>query len=213
MWDLEPDRLGGSVIVTPDTDNGSLPLKGAIPVVFLAGGITGCPDWQSDLIPEIECDDAPFILANPRRAHWDMSIDSRDQITWEHAWLERADIVSFWFPQETPCPITLYGLADVTRRVMADGDNLDMVVGAHPEYQRLFDIEFQTQLRLGPNFHVAKSLDVLAGRINRRLNIWWEDATYNPKCSNCSHRAASHATEPTEGTQCQKCWDCPGFES
>lgn len=33
--------------------------------VFLAGGITGCPDWQSDIVKMLEKD--PITIINPRR--------------------------------------------------------------------------------------------------------------------------------------------------
>jgi len=160
------------MIITPETDNGMLPIKGVVPVVFLAGGITGCPDWQSDLIDLIKCE-GPFILANPRRVLWDMSTDSREQIAWEYAWLDRADIISFWFPCETLCPITLFELGDVGRRTMGKSDSSpSLIVGAHPKYQHLFDIQQQMSLR-NPAFGVCDSLDVVASSVNQRLARWW----------------------------------------
>lgn len=166
------------MIITPDNDVNGPPIPGIGPVVFLGGGITGCPDWQSDILSMIECENY-FMVANPRRENWDMSSDSGEQIRWEYRWLDRADIVSFWFPCETLCPITLYELADVTRRVMYDqdsqGDRLELVVGAHREYERRFDIEYQTALRLGEDFHICASIELLAHRINRRLAWWWEE--------------------------------------
>jgi hypothetical protein len=170
------------MIITPDNDVNGPPLMGVVPVVFLAGGITGCPDWQTELIDLIEPEldpNQPYILANPRRLVWDMNSDSNDQIAWEYMWLDRADIISFWFPHETLCPITLYELADVTRRVMIDqdsqGDRLELVVGAHSDYQRRYDIEKQSQLRLGEDFHIARSLDTLSKRIVWRVEDWWKE--------------------------------------
>lgn len=39
--------------------------------LFLAGGITGCPDWQQELVQLLR--DADLILLNPRRAHFPMA--------------------------------------------------------------------------------------------------------------------------------------------
>jgi hypothetical protein len=36
-----------------------------LPAVFLAGGITGCPDWQAELVRMLA--DVPVALLNPRR--------------------------------------------------------------------------------------------------------------------------------------------------
>ena len=66
--------------------------------VFLAGGITGCEDWQSRARALLAPTGA-WIL-NPRRAHFplDDPTAAPHQIDWEFRHLRRADVVLFWFP-------------------------------------------------------------------------------------------------------------------
>lgn len=123
--------------------------------LFLAGGITGCPDWQSYVINGLVQED--LVLLNPRRVQWDMSANQEEsiaQIAWEHEHLQMADEILFWFPKETLCPITLleYG-----KYMMS---NKRLIVGTHPEYQRRFDIIAQTQLER-PGVIIYDNLDDL----------------------------------------------------
>jgi len=114
------------------------------PSLFLAGGITGCPDWQKELIyllgsaHGVRC----LQVINPRREHF--SIDDPNtaigQIEWEHEALRWTDAILFWFPAESICPIALYELGawSMTEK--------PLFVGMHPEYPRRLDIEIQTGL-------------------------------------------------------------------
>ena len=82
--------------------------------LFLAGGISGCPQWQDAVRESLQRRGRVpgLVLLNPRRAHFDVHDTSLAdaQIRWEHAHLQRATAVSFWFPADTLCPITLYEL-------------------------------------------------------------------------------------------------------
>lgn len=102
-----PNQTTQNKILTPTT-------------VFLAGGITGCRNWQSDVIEELEAIDESglislknLIVFNPRRDHFDVEDknESITQIKWEHERLKRCDICSFFFDNsESLQPITLYEL-------------------------------------------------------------------------------------------------------
>lgn len=78
------------VIIAPDDfeENGTIKL-------FLAGGITNCPDWQSEMIEKLS-----FIknltVFNPRRKNFPIHDPkaSEEQITWEFNWLKNSDIIS-----------------------------------------------------------------------------------------------------------------------
>jgi hypothetical protein len=114
---------------------------GPLPVVFLAGGITGCPDWQREAVDELA--DVSAAVCNPRRA--DFPIDdpaaAPAQIEWEYRHLARAAVVLFWFPAgESPQPIALYelGFHAATGKVLA--------VGADPGYLRRHDVVEQLRL-------------------------------------------------------------------
>lgn len=132
--------------------------------VFLAGGITGCPDWQAEARKRL--DDLPIAILNPRRA--DFPIDdpsaARGQIEWEFRHLRRVSVVMFWFPASGPVtqPIALYELgrhAALTRRI---------VVGADPAYIRRQDVDIQLKLAR-PEIAVYDTLEDTAGRAWREL--------------------------------------------
>ena len=85
--------------------------------VFLAGsiemGLAG--DWQAEVIVALE--DPDLVILNPRRDDWDaswrQSIDDarfREQVEWEIAAQERADLIAMFFAPETRAPITLLEL-------------------------------------------------------------------------------------------------------
>jgi hypothetical protein len=110
------------------------------PSVFLAGGITGCPPWQSEAVAVLAHLDVTVL--NPRRADFPMGDPQagREQILWEFEALRMADMVAFWFPEETLCPITLfeYGKHLVGAK--------PLIVGIHPRYARRVDLLEQTAL-------------------------------------------------------------------
>ena len=130
--------------------------------LFLGGGITDCPDWQAEIIELIQSRipekiSSRVVLFNPRRADFDVTNpnESERQIDWEYSHLVCADVVLFWFPKETLCPITLFELGKML------GSGRRIVVGCHPEYKRKFDVEYQISLE-HPEFKVASSLEELA---------------------------------------------------
>lgn len=109
--------------------------------LFLAGGITGCPDWQSEAVEKLRSYNVEFY--NPRRK--DFPIDNPDesekQIYWERHHLEKADAILFWFPKETLCPITLFELGFWLGR-----KSKPIFVGYHKEYRRRMDVIIQCRL-------------------------------------------------------------------
>jgi hypothetical protein len=126
--------------------------------LFLAGGITGCPDWQQEMVVKLECTD--LTLLNPRRADFPTGDPDTalEQITWEHYMLRAASGIMFWFPKETLCPIVLYELGAWSMR------DRPIFVGVHPDYQRRQDVEIQTKLAR-PDVEVVYSLTELANKI------------------------------------------------
>lgn len=119
--------------------------------IFLAGGITGCEDWQSRAVGLFDdLEDAPseydksqnILLLNPRRANFDVTKPqmTKEQIIWEYNMLSCAEIHLFWFPEETLCPITLYELG---KSLQTHGL---VFIGCHPNYQRKLDVEIQAKL-------------------------------------------------------------------
>jgi hypothetical protein len=145
----------GITVVTPD-DNFEMGMDDLRPQVFLGGGITGCPDWQRVAAYRLNDMGANAILFNPRRAVWpgvgSDGPETREQIAWEVAKFRRSNVVSFWFPQETLCPITLMELG-----FQLAGRGV-LVVGCHRDYQRRFDVESQVE-EYRPDLTVAVGFD------------------------------------------------------
>ncbi len=145
-----------------EAPNGYRRTKTAYISVFLAGGISGCPDWQAEMVDRLR--DTSLVLLNPRRADFPIHdpTAAKAQITWEYQHLRKADTILFWFPCETLCPITLYELGAWS---MTDKP---LFVGVHPDYQRRQDVEIQTRL-VRPDVQMAYSLADLAARVREAL--------------------------------------------
>jgi len=114
--------------------------------VFLAGGITGCDDWQMDVnrvLQRVSTDVRNLVLVNPRRKDFDITSTkmSDDQISWEYKHLNLVDEILFWFPKEGMCQITMFELG------WALGANKKVNVGCHPEFCRAYDVKEQVKLR------------------------------------------------------------------
>lgn len=141
--------------------------------IFMAGGISGCRDWQRMFvnlmtndqrvkIPElIQKPSYPDVtLYNPRRP--DFNIYDRDmedeQVSWEYEHLDKADIISFWFSDETVQPITLFELGK------AIGSGKVVFIGRHDDYERASDIETQLALA-GFRGKIHNSLEDLTNSI------------------------------------------------
>ena len=127
--------------------------------IYLAGGITNCPDWQQEILKLVE--NSNYIILNPRRKNFpkDDTNAAIDQIFWEYEHLRKADIILFWFPKETIGPIALYELGawSMTRK--------KIVVGIHSEYTRRVDVEIQTKLAR-PDVEVVYSLMELKTKLS-----------------------------------------------
>lgn len=126
--------------------------------LFLAGGISNCPIWQPDLVKLLE--DTNLTILNPRRRNFstDNPNIEEEQIAWEYDHLRKASAVSFWFPKETLCPITLYELG---KQSVLDKP---IFIGVHQDYARRRDVEIQTRL-IRPKVKIVYSLENLAEQI------------------------------------------------
>ena len=127
---------------------------GKEPSLFLAGGITGCPDWQQEMITALS--NTSLVVFNPRRTQFFSHKDAaKEQIIWEYTHLCKATAISFWFPQETLCPIALYELGAWSMT------NKKIFIGVHPAYQRIQDVRIQTALAR-PDVQIVTSIEYLA---------------------------------------------------
>lgn len=109
---------------------------GKNPSLFLAGGISGCSDWQASVAEAFASLCPDLVLLNPRRKNFNVSDDSESvkQIHWEFEHLRKASAILFWFPHETLCPITLFELGQWS--VLAGVLGKRLFVGCDPKYLR-----------------------------------------------------------------------------
>ena len=116
------------------------------PTVFLAGGITNCPEWQDELILQLK-DVESAVLLNPRRKNFpiDDPNAAQEQIAWEFQALEQANIFSMWFSDsDSDQPICMYELG---RNVALRKNNINsIVIGVEEGYSRSQDVEIQMSL-------------------------------------------------------------------
>lgn len=128
--------------------------------VFLAGGITGCPDWQATIVSLLS--DTDLVLFNPRQANFPIHdpIAADEQIQWEHDHLHRADRILFWLPAENQagCPIALFELGYWLH------SDKPLEIGVEPGYVREQDVRIQTALAR-PLLSIVSTLEDLAEAI------------------------------------------------
>jgi len=131
---------------------------GSQPAVFLAGGISDCENWQSQVVSGLQPVDAAVL--NPRRASFPASNTPahQQQIEWEFRHLRRANLIAFWFPPQTLCPIALFELG------VCCASQTPLIVGADPNYRRRFDLEVQLELHR-PQVTVTRTLTDLIDEI------------------------------------------------
>lgn len=149
-----------SLVVSTPPDRKARGLEQFHRSVFMAGGITGCPDWQADAIELFRRYDADMVLYNPRRKDFPIGDPdaAEEQIRWEHDHLRKAHAIMFWFCYDTVQPIVLYELGAWSMMPKP------IFVGVHPGYQRRQDVEIQTALAR-PDVVVVSDLTTLVENV------------------------------------------------
>jgi hypothetical protein len=114
--------------------------------LFLAGGISNCPNWQNEIVEKLINDprfdeykdsNQKIIVFNPRCKEIP---EENPQIIWEYKKLKSANIISFWFSFGSFNPITLFEYGSHLKSTK------DIIVGCHPEYVRKNNVVLQTKL-------------------------------------------------------------------
>lgn len=125
--------------------------------LFLAGGITNCPDWHKEVVESLK--DLPITIFNPRRGVYleDLGHEEK-QVSWEFKYLHKASAISFWFPKETLNPITLFELGSWIN------SDKKIFIGMHPDYEKKNNIIIQTRLAR-PEIEIVYSLEDLTNQI------------------------------------------------
>lgn len=131
--------------------------------VFLGGGISNCPDWQKEVIRDLQESNWTGTAISPRRSQM-FSLQgeiANEQIEWEHAALSFSPTIAFWFPCETMCPITLFELGVYSQQL-----DKRLIVGTHPDYARRFDVIKQLSLSR-PEIVVTDNLESVVSEIKK----------------------------------------------
>lgn len=161
-------------VEAPAGIDGTLPR----PFVFLAGGITNCPNWQlkfhgilSKKIEETVTND--FTIFNPRRDNFPIHDPnaSQEQIQWEHNALRLSDIILFWFSRGSDNPIVFYEYGTWLTRNYHFSRPM-VLVGCDPEFKRQSDVSIQSKLLL-PMITVHKSLESMADSLLGNYVFIW----------------------------------------
>lgn len=130
--------------------------------VFLAGGITNCSEWQSEVIEclinlskYVEDNLENLIIFNPRRKNFpiDDPNAANEQITWEFSFLEKCDIFSMYFDytEKSDQPICFYELGRnlIKMEIKFPEDFKKRIIISYKEnFKRAKDVEIQTNLAL-----------------------------------------------------------------
>lgn len=153
---------------------------------FLAGGITNCPDWQSEVIKQLygfTIGAFEPVIFNPRRENFPIEDKSAavQQIEWEYKMLERCDIFSMYFSSgDSNQPICMYELGrNILRMQMRyPSDWQDrIVISVEDDYRRRQDVLIQTGLatkdqimvniQISPRVCLADHVDNIARAFKR----------------------------------------------
>lgn len=134
--------------------------------VFLAGGITNCPEWQKDIIKKLnDLSSEKLVVFNPRRDNFPIGdkTASYNQIQWEFDKLNKADIFSIYFTSgKSTQPICMYELGRyitiMQHRFPIDWENR-IIISVEDGYVRKEDVIIQTELACGNKLHVNCQLN------------------------------------------------------
>jgi hypothetical protein len=131
--------------------------------LFLAGGITNCPNWQATAIEKLK--DFKVIIFNPRRDNFPIEDQqaAEQQIKWEFDYLAKADMVLFWFAKGSDNPIVLfeYGRHGIN-------PERPVYVGTDLGYSRRRDVIIQTKLA-HKQYHIHGDLNELLNSVKVAL--------------------------------------------
>ena len=137
---------------------------------FLAGGITGCKNWQETTLLYLnsmeKCgiDLSHLVIFNPRREDFPINdpTAAEEQIKWEFDKLNSCDIFSMFFAEgESDQPICMYELG---RHLLCE--HKAFIIGIEDGYKREQDVLIQTKLATNGSIVPIKHASPLTQAIN-----------------------------------------------
>lgn len=127
--------------------------------LFLAGGISQCEDWQSEVIKTLQTIESTtmpalknLVIFNPRRSTFDINNKNETvkQIHWEFDRLEHVDLFTMFFANSpSPQPICFYELGrNIVRMQQRFPDEFDtrIFIGVQDGFSRKDDVLIQSDL-------------------------------------------------------------------
>ena len=140
-------------------------------IVFLAGGITKCWEWQDRVIESLKIYDTKvkdltgLVIANPRRQNFPINDPnaSNEQITWEFNYLEQMDIFSMYFcgNTESDQPICFYELGRNIERMIGERHQPEnCIITCESDFRRIQDVQIQTALVNKGNSDIVSVIDI-----------------------------------------------------
>lgn len=147
------------------------------PWVFLAGGITDCPNWQDKVIDKLtKVKDG--VLFNPRQERFPIkdTIAVKQQINWEYNALMSCHIFTMWFCSGTfgykkpDQPICMYELGRYLSRYQLGRVNR-IVIGCEHGYTRQQDVLAQVGL-VDSNLHVFRDFSGYVAAIKEAIDTY-----------------------------------------
>jgi len=143
--------------------------------IFLSGGITDCPDWQHEIVKLLK--DLDIVIFNPRRTYFPIEDPDAafEQIKWEFEFLDRVDMILFWFSRGSLNPIVLFEYGKWLMNTRNKRNYKPIFVGIDPEYERKRDVEIQTELEnVFYYLRIKQSLEDLANQIIKEFKDKFE---------------------------------------
>ena len=149
--------------------------------VFLAGGITNCPNWQQEVIAALRIEKQKvhkpdcLVVFNPRRENFPIHDPNavQEQIEWEFKCLEQSDIFSMYFCSgESDQPICMYELGRHLNRISSKGgwDFADhAVITVEDGYRRRADVLIQSRLASHGEITIATGDEATPAEHARRI--------------------------------------------
>lgn len=149
------------------------------PRVFLAGGITGCPDWQSRMVKLLEETGVDMVVFNPRRENFPIEDPNaaRDQIAWEYKHFRMSSCIVFWFSSGTVQPIVMFELGSWSMFDALRPGHVKLVIGVDPSYPRMRDVMIQMEL-LHPGVVIHFYLEQVARSVAEHAKTYWSCEPY-----------------------------------
>lgn len=122
------------------------PQPGDGPLVFLGGGITGCPRWHDGATQTLLSAGRPLVVCNPNRRNFPIHDPAAgwEQVRWEQHHLHLPGVITLmYFPASDPTvttqPIAMFELGQILGENTGE-QRRQVVLAVDPGYPRAVDI-------------------------------------------------------------------------